>query len=293
MMVKGSKHILNKESVILDSLMNDLKSQFNFVRRIFFATINEKTIFEKDFPTQHQLYTLKNPNHILAPEYTALFQTMKISDPIYYIQRCYRYENPQALRFREFFQFGIESLNIKEVIELLIENLITFLNNLNIEYIIYYNFLTSPEERKNTGKVFSEKTEEFSFLHKLTKDDNLFRGLGYYSGFIFQLHSGNNEFGGGGMYGEYFGFGLGLDRIIALLNTKNDYINLIVRKNKMQDLKSIIDLLEINKIKYFLSSSIKEFENNLICEKNGFKLESANGKSLFRKTIHDIITLIK
>lgn len=55
----------------------------------------------------------------LIPEATALFQEMVQAGEIkgerrfFYVARCYRYERPQAGRYREFTQLGVEILNPK------------------------------------------------------------------------------------------------------------------------------------------------------------------------------------
>jgi histidyl-tRNA synthetase len=55
----------------------------------------------------------------LIPEVTGIAQELwreewskqyKSPLPIFYVQRCYRYERPQAGRYREFTQFGVEIL---------------------------------------------------------------------------------------------------------------------------------------------------------------------------------------
>jgi len=59
-----------------------------------------------------------NRNICLAPEYTAVIQklantTFKFQKDIklFYIQECFRGENPQAGRYRQFTQFGVEIIN--------------------------------------------------------------------------------------------------------------------------------------------------------------------------------------
>ena len=54
----------------------------------------------------------------LIPEATALFQERsaellgrRLERPLFYIARCYRYERPQAGRYREFTQLGFELLS--------------------------------------------------------------------------------------------------------------------------------------------------------------------------------------
>ena len=67
-----------------------------------------------------QMWTFKDKGDrdvCLIPEATALFQEMVQSGEIqgerrfFYVARCYRYERPQAGRYREFTQLGVEILN--------------------------------------------------------------------------------------------------------------------------------------------------------------------------------------
>lgn len=59
-----------------------------------------------------------------------------------------------------------------------------------------------------------------SWIQLETKADfspNLFRGIDYYNGYTFNIVSAGVVIGGGGYYGDKFGFALGLDRMISLM----------------------------------------------------------------------------
>ncbi|RYF02056.1 MAG: hypothetical protein EOO77_32810, partial [Oxalobacteraceae bacterium] len=64
-------------------------------------------------------------NVCLIPEVTGLIQETWRDDwskraktrNVFYVQRCYRYERPQAGRYREFTQFGIEMLGSQDTRE--------------------------------------------------------------------------------------------------------------------------------------------------------------------------------
>ena len=70
----------------------------------------------------------------LAPEYTAVIQKLSKSQfkfqkdvKLFYVQECFRGERPQAGRYRQFTQFGVEVINPKKET---LENLINIAKNL-------------------------------------------------------------------------------------------------------------------------------------------------------------------
>lgn len=128
------------------------------------------------------------------PEGTALIQQMfnenwnkcmKKPIRIFYVQRCYRYERPQAGRYREFTQIGVERLGgddgRDEVVSLLKKCLGLF--------PVKYNF-----------------------------NDSVKRGLSYYveDGFEVEVESlgAQKQIAGGGRYKEGIGWAIGLDRLM-------------------------------------------------------------------------------
>lgn len=128
------------------------------------------------------------------PEGTALIQQMfnenwnkcmKKPIRIFYVQRCYRYERPQAGRYREFTQIGVERLGgddgREEVVSLLKKCLGLF--------PVKYNF-----------------------------NDSVKRGLSYYveDGFEVEVESlgAQKQIAGGGRYKEGIGWAIGLDRLM-------------------------------------------------------------------------------
>lgn len=139
----------------------------------------------------------------LIPEVTGLVQELwrdkwseggrKKRKAIFYVQRCYRYERPQAGRYREFTQFGVELLgpaseaNNKEVKELLI----SCLEKLGVD---------------------------FSFT------DAVKRGLTYYveGGFEAECSAlgAQKQIAGGGRYTEGVGWAIGVDRVMLAMKDK-------------------------------------------------------------------------
>jgi histidyl-tRNA synthetase len=131
----------------------------------------------------------------LIPEATAIVQQAYKTNwqkckpkpvRVFYVQRCYRYEKPQAGRYREFWQFGVELL----------------------------------------GNKAGDKAEVLSILQKLldisTVNYQLFssvkRGLDYYieDGFEAKVESlgAQKQVAGGGRYDCGIGFAIGIDRIM-------------------------------------------------------------------------------
>lgn len=109
---------------------------------------------------------------------------------IFYTAQCWRYEQPQAGRYREFTQFGIEWLNPSNSEEAL-------------------------EEVKYLAKYMTEEiTTDYEF------SDSVKRGLAYYTdgGFEIKVNSlgAQKQILGGGPYKEGVGFAFGVDRLLII-----------------------------------------------------------------------------
>ncbi len=134
----------------------------------------------------------------LIPEATALFQECSTSllngrseAVFFYVTRCYRYERPQAGRYREFTQLGLEILSCNPVLALQrCQPMCTkFLDSVGLHY-----------ELKLAVK----------------------RGLSYYlGGHGFEVCcpglGAQKQVVGGGAYREGAGFGIGLERLLLAL----------------------------------------------------------------------------
>ncbi len=134
----------------------------------------------------------------LIPEATALFQEMAATlldgrreAGFFYVARCYRYERPQAGRYREFTQLGFEYL--------------------------------SPDPAQALAK---SREVCLAFLDRLGLDYELDvaaqRGLSYYlGGQGFEVRcprlGAQKQVVGGGAYREGAGFGIGLERLSLAL----------------------------------------------------------------------------
>lgn len=148
-------------------------------------------------------FTDKNNKSIcLVPEITGIIQELfrenffkTSSNPnytrkLFYISRCYRYENPQLGRQREFTQLGVE-------------------------------IITTNEEQKNQFKkecieILKQFLEMSKIEYKLV--ESVKRGLSYYVEDGFEVECNNlgtqKQIAGGGMYKEGVGFAIGLERLL-------------------------------------------------------------------------------
>lgn len=131
----------------------------------------------------------------LRPEGTATVQLLankfwkqQKDVKLWYFERCWRYERPQAGRYREFFQFGVEWIN--------------------------------PRDEESAKKELIELAEKM--ISVVTKEyevsDNVKRGLDYYveDGFEISIPSlgAQKQVLGGGRYKEGIGFAIGFDRLM-------------------------------------------------------------------------------
>ena len=137
-----------------------------------------------------------NRNLCLAPEYTAVVQQMATGlykytkdVKIFYIGECFRGENPQAGRYRQFTQFGVEVLNPSK----------SYIGEMMI--------------------IATKLTELVTKNYELNSDAT--RGLDYYKqGKGFEIAcpdlGSSKQICGGGEYEGGIGFAMGVDRMLVL-----------------------------------------------------------------------------
>lgn len=147
---------------------------------------------------QHMMYQFKDRGDrdlCLAPEYTAVVQRLASTTfkyqknvKLFYVQECFRGERPQAGRYRQFTQLGVEILNpTGDYVEYLIDLAKTLLGGIsNIEI--------------NRSTV---------------------RGLDYYTGGVgFEIScsdlGSSKQICGGGEYDGGIGFAIGIDRLLKI-----------------------------------------------------------------------------
>lgn len=139
-----------------------------------------------------------NRNICLSPEYTAVVQKLATTQfkfqndvKLFYVQECFRGESPQAGRYRQFTQLGVEVINPKKDY---LEELITIASDL--------------------VKCFG--IDGFEVCRNVT------RGLDYYKeGKGFEISydklGGSKQICGGGEYNGGIGFAIGVDRLLNVL----------------------------------------------------------------------------
>jgi histidyl-tRNA synthetase len=139
-----------------------------------------------------------NRNICLAPEYTAVIQklantTFKFQKDIklFYVQECFRGESPQAGRYRQFTQFGVEIINpSKDYLEELISDASELIKCFGIEGFEINRSVVRGLDYYKEGKGF-----EISY-------DKL---------------GSSKQICGGGEYEGGIGFAIGVDRLLNAL----------------------------------------------------------------------------
>jgi histidyl-tRNA synthetase len=131
-------------------------------------------------------------NVCLIPEVTGLIQETWREDwskraktrNVFYVQRCYRYERPQAGRYREFTQIGVEMLGSTDM----------------------------GAAKALLRSCLDRFDVEYSF------DESVRRGLSYYveEGFEASVAKlgAQKQIAGGGAYAEGVGWAIGIDRLV-------------------------------------------------------------------------------
>ena len=135
----------------------------------------------------------------LIPEVTGLVQELWRGDwskrsktrKIFYVSRCFRYERPQAGRYREFTQFGVEYLGAPQV----------------------------PEARQEVVDLLTRCLDGVGVQYQL--NSAVTRGLSYYTeegseAECSQLGA-QKQIAGGGRYAEGIGWAIGVDRLLLAM----------------------------------------------------------------------------
>lgn len=207
-MLRGTRILRNEEAQELVRVSNLLRNELvgGGFEEIVVPSIWETACFTNKLGEEKegQMWTFLdkgNRNCCLIPEVTGIIQEMWNKEwnkekflPLFYIARCYRYERPQAGRYREFTQVGIEILGeCAKSTEIAKESLKACLDVCKIQY-------------------------EFK--------DAVKRGLSYYVEDGFEVEcpflGAQRQIAGGGRYQEGIGWAIGLERLIlAIKESKN------------------------------------------------------------------------
>lgn len=145
-----------------------------------------------------------NRDCCLIPEVTGLIQemwrerwsrTMKAGTALFYVSRCYRYERPQAGRYREFTQFGVEILGDR----------------------------SGADARR--VRLALEACIAL-FRARLVVVESVRRGLSYYVEDGFEVEcpdlGAQRQVAGGGRYAEGIGWAIGIDRMLLAEDVMTD-----------------------------------------------------------------------
>lgn len=213
---KGTRILLGNEKRLLIQKMTNYLMDNGFVE-IHIPIIQHAEIFSNKVGNENQnmmfgVIEPKGRNLCLAPEYTAIIQHLAKTTfkneknlKIFYVQECFRGEKPQAGRYRQFTQLGVEIINpTSDYMEKL-----THLARVLIEYYI------TPCSNTWYKEIY---------LNNLTINTDVIRGLDYYKegkGFeiAYKALGASKQICGGGEYDGGAGFAIGIDR---LLNIKTD-----------------------------------------------------------------------
>lgn len=309
---KGTYDILPEDSSKRNFLFDKIRTiceRFNYkeiLTPVFEKTeLFKRSIGETSDIVSKEMYSFNDDEFTLRPELTAsvirayLENSMYNISPVtklFYIANMFRRERPQAGRYREFWQFGIELIGSEDVhsdaeviflgVELLnqfdLKNVTTKINSIGSfderakyldvlrDYLLNYKNDLSEISlfrlEKNPLRILDTKNEKeieilseapvlFDFLNDETKvrfdkllsilnnlkvnlevDYRLVRGFDYYTDTAFEILSGElgaqNAVLGGGRYNNLIdqfggkptpaiGFGLGIERMMILLEKSN------------------------------------------------------------------------
>ena len=198
---KGTRILLGSQKRYILKNMIDILMKEGFTE-IQIPIIQPQEIFANKVGEENNnmMFNFKdrgNRDVCLAPEYTAVVQQLagkyfkqQKDVKLFYVQECFRGESPQAGRYRQFTQLGVEILNpTQDYIEYLIE----------LAQMLY---------------------RDFPGVFEINRDVK--RGLDYYKdGKGFEIScpylGSSKQVCGGGEYEGGVGFALGIDRLLNLL----------------------------------------------------------------------------
>ena len=189
-----------KKKRVLINQMIDILESYGYQEMMLPIIQKQETFAAKvGEENQNMMYNFKDTgdrNLCLAPEYTAIIQQLakdrfKFTKNVklFYIGECFRGERPQAGRYRQFTQFGVEVINPSE------------------DY--------TEEMIEIATKILELSTTKYEINREAT------RGLDYYkNGKGFEIAcpelGGQKQVCGGGSYDGGIGFACGIDRLLLL-----------------------------------------------------------------------------
>jgi histidyl-tRNA synthetase len=207
-MVRGTRLLIGEEAKQYFDVCQQIRvslRHLGFQEVLLPSLWDQKTFIDKaGSEIINQMYAFKDKAErdiCLIPECTALIQKMwndewskQVKQPlkIFYIQRCYRYERPQAGRYREFTQAGVEILGNNIEKQEAVSSLVECLNQFDVDYSL---------------------------------NESVKRGLSYYTedGFEASVEAlgAQKQIAGGGRYKEGIGWAIGIDRLLLSIEKKD------------------------------------------------------------------------
>jgi histidyl-tRNA synthetase len=199
---KGVRIITGDEAKLRRELLNKMivLAEEKQYKEIILPSVEPQAIYTEKAGNEilGQMYTFKDKGDrdlCLRPEGTATVQLIankywksQKDVKLWYFERCWRYERPQLGRYREFFQFGVEWINPRDI-------------------------QAAKAELIDLAKKMVELvTNEYEI------NDSVKRGLSYYTTEGFEISiptlGAQKQVVGGGEYKEGIGFAVGFDRIM-------------------------------------------------------------------------------
>jgi phenylalanyl-tRNA synthetase alpha subunit len=192
---------LKKRQLI--SIFSELASNSGF-GEVFLPIVELSSLYSNKAGEEvlHQMFVFRDKGFrdvCLRPEGTATFQELAKGpmkhlwdQKFFYTVECFRYENPQAGRYRQFTQFGVEWINPRNKEE-------------------------ATDECKKLAIKMMDTLNANTIYH-----DSVKRGLAYYVENGFEIEcpdlGAQKQVCGGGAYAEGVGFAFGIDRILSIPN---------------------------------------------------------------------------
>lgn len=339
--VKGMRDFNPEETLIRRTIENQMKRTLrdSCFQEIILPTIENVELITRrsgnEIKSQLFNFTDKGKREVtLRPEMTLSairfflkeLRVRQLPLKLFYFGNCFRYEEPQSGRYREFWQLGAETIGSLSPASIT-ESIMVALSCLNViglqNYILRLN---------NLDKQTQNLLDKLGI--KYVQDDNLKRGLDYYNSTVFEIDLPNlgaqKQICGGGVYDlsnvfnvnklPCVGFAFGFDRIILGLEKQdklpliNNQIKLLVTSTEdnlilevlsfasysrqrlavpvMTDtsgksLKKVLDYANSTRIPYVAIIGEDEVKNNYITIKH---MESGIERKIPRASIQEIFS---
>lgn len=203
---KGTRILFgNKKRELIQLMVEDLKN--NGHEEIHIPVIQYQSTFMGKVGAENthlmfRFVDMADRSICLAPEYTAVIQQLahttfkyEKNKKLFYVQECFRGEKPQAGRYRQFTQLGVEVLNPTED----------------------HSFWLA----KYAMELIHRYTGYNTTLNDFEVNLDVTRGLDYYTGgkgfeITCSKLGAQKQVCGGGPYQGGIGFAIGIDRLLLL-----------------------------------------------------------------------------